>query len=435
MATSESNSNVPSERFAPHLSEFYSLVNNSNQKAQHVKLNTQLAPPPPVSRLESPVRSTTDSSVFRIRRPSSLRSGFSSMTDLQNLVTRKDMSQTVDTMQQLLKNAENYAEELSSTSQKASLLALSLEQMARLKGCNDETADRFLSSSGLFHLIANHQRIMSDCINSSLVETLSGRIDEFQYKHRIHESQFKKEFHDEAKKLKLQEKYNAQFSKRKIRNLLSYRENLANLQLQLDELESLKHRYYQDSYEMVENCCFEVLKDTATVSRAQVEISENIARKGWSGGGLDELLLKADDPFNKGSSDDMDEDNASDSGIFNSSGSPFVSRNGTPRTGRLRPSPSRHQTDQNSTASKHCTNEASHDDTYDNSFSLPIPQSRTSFGAKDEDTDTEAPENGAKDDEESQSTHAGESDRILEGLRDLELDNASTSSVVKEDDR
>src|SRR5262249_4368846 len=31
--------------------------------------------------------------------------------------------------------------------------------------------------------------------------------------------------------------------------------------------------------------------------RAEVEIFENLARKGWSGGGLDELLEKSSDPF------------------------------------------------------------------------------------------------------------------------------------------
>lgn len=54
-----------------------------------------------------------------------------------------------------------------------------------------------------------------------------------------------------------------------------------------------------DSYELVENTCNKVLNKVATVSRAQVEISENIARKGWSGGGLDDLLYDADDPFSK----------------------------------------------------------------------------------------------------------------------------------------
>ena len=295
-ASAKNDRQESTARYAPHLSEFYSMVNNTGRKANGEKPVTQGAPE---SALQSPVRSAANSSIFRIRRPSSLRSGLSSMTDLQPLVTNKDMTQTVDTMQQLLTNVENYAEELVATSQRASMLALSLEQVARLKGCNDETADKFLSSSGLFHLIANHQRIMSDCMTSSMIETLTHRIDEFQYKRRVQEARFKKEFYDEAKKLKLQEKYNLQFSKRKTRNLLSYRENLANLQLQLDELESLKHRYYQDSCEMVEACCSDVLKDVATISRAQVEISENIARKGWSGGGLDELMIDADDPFNK----------------------------------------------------------------------------------------------------------------------------------------
>ncbi|SCU95635.1 LANO_0E10902g1_1 [Lachancea nothofagi CBS 11611] len=426
MATGESEAKIPSERFAPHLSEFYPLVNNSTQKAQHMN-TSQIESPVPVDRLQSPLRSTANSSVFRIRRPSSLRSGFSSINDLQNLVTNKDMTQTVDTMCQLLNNAESYAEELVATSQRASLLALSLEQMARLKGCNDDTADKFLSSSGLFHLIANHQRIMSDCIKSSLIESLTSRIDEFQYKRRVHESRFRKEYNDEAKKLKLQEKYNAQFSKRKTRNLVSYRENLANLQLQLDELESLKHHYYQDSYEMVESCCFEVLKDTATVSRAQVEISENIARKGWSGGGLDELLVNADDPFNStsGKSNEEQDDYEHNSDNLNSPESPLVSRNGTPLTAKHKSTPIRNSVDAGSSTSVPTTNYSGDNDAYDNSFSLPIPPSQNSSRLQDkEDSDTEG------QDELDDNNSGGDNKKILSGLEDLHLDNTNSSSVA-----
>ncbi|SCU87051.1 LAME_0D08570g1_1 [Lachancea meyersii CBS 8951] len=437
MTTEYSDGKIAAERFAPHLSEFYPLVNSSGQNVQDIK-KSEVEAPTHMDRLESPFRSAATSSVFRLRRPSSFRSGFSTISDLQNLVTNKDMTQTVDTMQQLLANAKSYAKELSATSQKASLLALSLEQMARLKGCNDDSADKYLSSSGLFHLIANHQRIMSNCISSSLVETLTSRIDEFQYKRRVHESEFKREFHDEAKKLKLQEKYNAQFSRRKTRNLVSYRENLANLQLQLDELESLKHHYYQNSYEMVESCCSDVLKDTATVSRAQVEISENIARKGWSGGGLDELLVNADDPFNNAGSDQKNEDLTYEyhSDVLNSPRSSHISRNGTPRTAKLRITPSRRKSGSHSSASAAANQDSDNDDAYDNSFSLPMPKSQEYSLAREGEgkkSDTEVRNN----DEEEQNNDGNDkteglsSERILDGLTDLKLDTRSSKSSTQ----
>ncbi|SCU93778.1 LAFA_0F18162g1_1 [Lachancea sp. 'fantastica'] len=430
MGTGDFDTKTSAERYAPHLSEFYPLVNSTGQVGTGIN-RPQLENPTPVDRLESPFRSATNSSMFRLRRPSSFRSGFSSISDLQNLVTNKDMGQTADTMQQLLANAENYAKELSATSQKASMLALSLEQMARLKGCNDDTADKFLSSSGLFHLIANHQRIMSDCISSSLVDTLSNRIDEFQYKRRVHDAHFKREFHDEAKKLKLQEKYNAQFSKRKTRNLLSYRENLANLQLQLDELESLKHRYYQNSYEMVENCCFDVLKDTATVSRAQVEISENIARKGWSGGGLDDLLVHAEDPFSTAENEPKNEDETYDyhSDALNSPGSSQNTRNGTPRTAILRATPSHRKSMSHSPSSAAPIQDSDSNDAYDNSFSLPMPKSQEpSFnsGAEANQKNNDRNEN----DEEVSIDDVVSGQRILDGMHDLNLGNVSTSSLA-----
>ncbi|SCW04061.1 LAFE_0H05050g1_1 [Lachancea fermentati] len=406
---------VSPERYAPHLSEFYPLVNNKAKNSEQkpiVETSEAL--------LDSPMQSSVASGMFRIRRPSSLRSGVSTITDLQTLVTKKDMAQTVDAMKQMLANVDAYAEELVAVSQKASMVALSLEQMARLKGCNDDTAEKFLSSSGLFHLIANHQRIMANCITSSMTESLSERVDDFQFSSRVQEAKFKQEFRDQARKLKLQESYNIKFSKRKVRNLVSYRENLANLQLQLDELESLKHRYYQESYELVESCCSGVLRDIATVSRAQVEISENIARKGWSGGGLDDLLIHADDPFNKdhANNDDDDDDHEDDQ---NTHHTPEATSHSSPHLRRLTSTPLPVSIDLESPLSRRVSHHETQE-TFDNSFSLPAPGTRSDVM---EDNESKLSENG---DGEGES----ETKNLLDGLSNIDMreDNLLEQSSV-----
>ena len=235
----------------------------------------------------------------RSRRPSSVVSNTSCISDLQTLITKRDVKSTMDNMSHLLKSTNKFAQSLMEVSESASGMATAIENMAKLKGCNDDTAEKLLNASGLFHLLGNHEQILSTYVNELLCDKLQDEIDEFKINSKKSENEFKMNSKEQSLKLKLQERNNMKLAKRKIRNLISYRESLSNLQNQLDQLETLKYDYYRDSYLLVDKTCNHVLTNIATVSRTQVELSENIARKGWSGGGLDELLIDAEDPFTK----------------------------------------------------------------------------------------------------------------------------------------
>ncbi|CCD24158.1 Ivy1p NDAI_0C04990, partial [Naumovozyma dairenensis CBS 421] len=316
-------------RYAPHLSEFYPIVNrqshddttknNGTNNLPNVLSSNTPTPTPTTTTtttstndilLESPRSLSQQQLKVGSRRPSSIASGMSSINDLQTLITKRDVKYTSDAMLELLKRANEFSVALSNVSNKAGLMAESMEKIAKLKGCNDDTADKLISASGLFHLLSNHEQIMSSNISNLMNDKLRDEIDEFKLKSKVLENNFKIKSKEESLKLKLQEKHNSQLSKRKIRNLISYRESLTNLQNQLDLLENIKYDYYRDSYFIVENTCNKILDEIATISRAQVELSENIARKGWSGGGLDELLLNGEDPFNKYIEEDIEEENA-----------------------------------------------------------------------------------------------------------------------------
>ncbi|CCE62352.1 hypothetical protein TPHA_0C01970 [Tetrapisispora phaffii CBS 4417] len=304
---------------APHLSEFYSIVNNENQRLPTVNENNNS-----VDELVSSINDTDINgnsnkkesgfnpftkftSRFSSRRPSSVTSGMSSISDLRTLVTKKDMDNTAIEIEKLYKNSKSYSSKLVDISTESSELACSLEAISKLKGCSDVSADKLLKASGLFHLLANHEQIMSRIINDLLNENILQELTNFKEENKKLTKEFKNNFMELSSSLKLQEKRNAELSKKKIRNILTYRQSLNNLQFQLDQVETLKHHYFQDCYKLVEDTCNNVLKNVASTTRAQVEISENIARKGWSGGGLDNLLSDSNDPFNY-ESDEEDEE-------------------------------------------------------------------------------------------------------------------------------
>lgn len=312
---------VSPERYAPHLSEFYSMMNgksnnNSNDSTKD-KTNTGSLSPSPAS-----------PETGNMRRPSSIRSGLStcSITDLRALVSKEDIKKTESGVKSLADKISKYSQKLNELAQFSTDIAFELEDMARLKGCSDLTADKFVNASGLFHLVSNHDRIISNCCEEVVTKGLNAKVEVLETDFKKEEVEFKKLFKEQSIKLKLQERYNMNLAKRKIRNLISYRDNLSLLQQQLDQLEMLKHDYYQKSYEMVESTCQAVLRDIASLARAQIEISENIARKGWSGGGLDNLIIDADDPFNTGNEEENDDNELSQ---LSGASSPGYSRSST----------------------------------------------------------------------------------------------------------
>lgn len=281
-------------RYAAHLSEFYPLVNGESHGQMSNK--EDMHTPDRRSYLEEPI---TPRSQMHTRRTSSVASGVSSISDIQSFVTKRDVKLTSDALKELHETSYRFSKALNSVATEANAMAKSLESIARLKGCGDDIAQNLLSAGGLFYLVGNHDLIMANYLDEYLGENLLKDIDEFKVDSKTLENSFKAKSKSETVKLRLQEKHNRQLGKRKIRNLLAYRESLLSLQNTLDDLETLKHNYYVDSYELVESTCSKVLGKVASLSRAQLEISENIARKGWAGGGLDNLLQVSDDQYNK----------------------------------------------------------------------------------------------------------------------------------------
>ena len=105
-----------------------------------------------------------------MRRPSSVASNSQSiMSDLQTLITRHDVKQTKDAMKSLNGTSRELSDALATVARCSSKMAGEFENFAHLKGCNDDTAEKFMNASGLFHLVGNHDLIMSEFINDLLI--------------------------------------------------------------------------------------------------------------------------------------------------------------------------------------------------------------------------------------------------------------------------
>lgn len=66
----------------------------------------------------------------------------------------------------------------------------------------------------------------------------------------------------------------------------------------IDELESLKYAHYRAALDLAQETSIRILDSSALAVRAEIEIFEKVAQKGWdSSGGLDDLIARSADPF------------------------------------------------------------------------------------------------------------------------------------------
>lgn len=286
---------------ATHLSEFYPYLNkpvfnsDNNNNTNHVGAVTSTATSEGYSATRSRKPSLSTMNSFTSFAPSTL--------DFNRLLTKTDIVQTSETFNEILDSAREYRRALLTLAEAAENFGSSLEKGSKCKG-SGTAADGLLSASGLFFLVANHQQILAHSVEESFAQPMAQEIALFREKAKNNDELFRVNIRDSVKTLKQQERENAKLSRSKTRNLVAYKNKLLQLTSHIDEIDKLKHDYYQSSFDLVQSTSMEIMKKLGSIVRAQVEISEGIAKKGWSGGGLDDLIVQCADPFTPEEEDD-----------------------------------------------------------------------------------------------------------------------------------
>ena len=266
----------------PHLSEFYSFMNN--------KSNIPI----------SPTQSTNSKT---IREPSlhTFTSFLPSVMDLPNIVATKDFNQSVGIYKNLLSKAEGLRKSLLTVSNAANEFGQALEDC--INECpkvnnSKVVSDGLVNAGGLQYMIGNNQQILSRLIETNFEDPLRLELDHLCREYDMNHIYYQQEIKLKSKLLREKELENLKLSKQKTRNLNTYKKNLLHLTTHLEEIDRLKYDYYHEINSMVERFNQDhILIRTGSLVRAQLEIFEGIAKKGWSGGGLDDLLSISPDIF------------------------------------------------------------------------------------------------------------------------------------------
>ncbi|KAK9787666.1 putative IMD domain-containing protein [Seiridium cardinale] len=233
------------------------------------------------------------------------------------ILTKADLEASQIAYGGLLATAKAYRQALAALSETASAFGASLEACARLKESRADalgppgnsslsnsfttkgscTADMLLSASGVHHLVANHQQILSETVYRSFEVPLLHELDKWRGAIEDENESYKHEVATRSKEIRKLEKEGLRVHKQRRRDVGKFREHLVELTNKLDGLTTLHGEHARTMLRESQDTSVKILDASCSLVRAEVDIFESLARKGWSGGGLDDLLEKGRDLF------------------------------------------------------------------------------------------------------------------------------------------
>jgi hypothetical protein len=233
------------------------------------------------------------------------------------VLTKNDLAKSQEAYSELLSSAKAYRTALATLSTAASTFGCSLEACARLKEARADpigppgatsmsasfttkgsnTGDTLMSASGVHHLIANHQQILSETVYRSFEVPLLHDLDRWQGVIDDEEETYKQKIKVQTKEIKRLEKEGLKLHKQRRRDVARFRAHLVNLTSKLDGLTTTHTDHARTLLRESQETSGRIVEASCSLVRAEVDIFESLARKGWSGGGLEDLLEKGQDLF------------------------------------------------------------------------------------------------------------------------------------------
>ena len=280
---------------ASHLDELYAQIKNRSNASANINSSF-----PTSSRLLALPESVRGRQVTRQPSLNTFTSFTPSVMDLPYILGPRDFQSTVECYEELLTKADKYSRALHAVAEAASDFGQALEESVKSPKINyrKEVSEGLVNAAGLQYIIGTNELILARTLKESFQVPLAEALAKVKLDYKSNHEYYQQEVREKTKRLRQKELENIKLSKLRTRNLNAYKSNLVQLTNQVDEIDRLKHDYYHEVNAILEHFSGDqlVLK-TGSFVRAQLEIYEGIARKGWSGGGLDELLSIAPDLF------------------------------------------------------------------------------------------------------------------------------------------
>lgn len=233
------------------------------------------------------------------------------------VLTKSDLAASQSAYATLLTTAKAYRLALASLSTAASAFGAALESCARLKEARADsllvapgnniptattsancTADSLLAAAGVQHLVANHEQILSETVYRSFEVPLLHELDKWRRAVDDEDAGYRACVSQRSAEIRKLERDGLKLHKQRgPRDVAKFRGHLVELTTKLDGLTALHGEHARTLLRESQDTSVRILEASCSLVRAEVDIFESLARKGWSGGGLDEILEKGTDLF------------------------------------------------------------------------------------------------------------------------------------------
>lgn len=279
-------------------------------------------PPVPPSPGYSVASTTNPMSTFSLPLPPPPRPA-------HTVLTRGDLERSEEAYAGLVAAAKEYRLALAALSSAASAFGGALEACARLKEARAEpigrpaggggasgglgggmtasftnkgaqpcTADTLMSASGVQHLVANHQQILSETVYRSFEVPLLDDLDRWRGEVEDERVQYEARARAQSREIKKLEKEGLRLHRQqRSRDVGRFRAHLVDLTHKLDGLTALHADHSRTLLHESQAASGRIVDASCSLVRAEMDIFESLARKGWSGGGLDDMLDRGRDLF------------------------------------------------------------------------------------------------------------------------------------------
>ncbi|KAM3514813.1 hypothetical protein MY11210_001537 [Beauveria gryllotalpidicola] len=284
----------------------------SARESRPVSPSPSQLPPVPSSPVYSIASTTNPMSQFNLPLPPPPRPAHA-------VLTKADLDRSQEAYASLVASAKAYRQALATLSTAASAFGTALESCARLKEARADpigaaaggasmtasftttkgacTADTLMAASGLHHLIANHQQILSETVYRSFEVPLLHDLDKWQSVIDDEDETYQQQIKAQAREVRRLEKDGLKLHRQKRRDVARFRAHLVELTSKLDGMSTLHADHARTMLRESQDTSARIVDASCSLVRAEVDIFESLAKKGWTGGGLEDLLEKGQDLF------------------------------------------------------------------------------------------------------------------------------------------
>ncbi|CDO74019.1 hypothetical protein BN946_scf185043.g68 [Trametes cinnabarina] len=195
---------------------------------------------------------------------------------------------------QLLSRCATYRAALLTMSKAAAGFADSMEACSGLKGPTYESGTRMQAAAGLHHLMSNHFHVMqAETLDKQFEKPLRQHLENYRTVVNERSNAYERALREKSRIIRQTEMGNM---KQKGRNLQTFREALAVLQRQVDELDELKARHYQEIVEHEEEVWDFVQGKICLVVRSTMDVFDRLTSKTVDPV-IEQMLQTIPDPF------------------------------------------------------------------------------------------------------------------------------------------